>query len=155
MGSKVLHVGSVSQLRDGLALLLAKSGRLTIEGKEVKLRDVLDVLDKLVANNKVTAQAKAAYRHAVADERAFAAQARSMVIAVRMHLLGSYSEEQLAECGLAPRKTRRRLSSAERTAVAAKIRATRVAHGRVSQKRAREEAALAEVVAAYGPHEGG
>jgi hypothetical protein len=155
MKSKVFRVGLVSQLRDGLAALLGKSGKVTIEGKEVKLKDVLDVLDKLVAHAKAAAQARGAYRRTIAEQRAFVAQAGPLVLAVRAHLLGSYSEEQLAECGLAKRKTSRRLTAAERTAVTAKVRATRQAHGHVSVRRAREAAALAEVVATYGPHPGG
>jgi hypothetical protein len=151
MGSKVGFFGSVAQLRAGLAVLLGKSQTLMFEGKEVKRQEILDLLDELVAMANASTKAKAAYHRILAEERAFTAQALPMVTALRTQLIGRYSREQLAECGLAPRKAPRSLSSAERIVATAKSRATRAAHGRKPAKVAREEAAQAKLIALYAP----
>jgi hypothetical protein len=149
--SKADFVGSVSKMCDGLAKILGKAGTVLASGKEVKLRDVVAARDELVAKIEATEAAKAAYARAVADEHAADAWLRPLLLSVRAHLVGSYSKEQLAICGLSPRKEPRALSSEERSVATAKNRATRVAHGRKPAKVAREEAARAALAAIYAP----
>jgi hypothetical protein len=153
MGSKIVRVGSAKQLRDGLEAALGRSGVVKIEGKSVKAGVVIELLDKLIASAAKTAQAKSAYRSAVAEEQAIDAEAQSTLAAVRTHILGSFTRDQLAACGLAPKKERRSLTAAERVASTAKLRATRAAHGRKPAKLVREQEAIAEVIAAYAPDE--
>jgi hypothetical protein len=132
--------------------VLGKSGVVKIDGKPVKAGVVIELLDKLIANAAATAQAKSTFRSAVAEEQAFEAATQSTLAGLRAHLLGSFTRDELAACGLVPKKKGRRpLSAAERMAAIAKMRATRTAHGLKPEKLVREEEAIAEVIAAYGP----
>jgi hypothetical protein len=152
MGSKVVRVGSAKQLRDGLEAALGRSGVVKIDGKPVKSGVVIDLLDELIASAAKTAQAKSAYRSAVAEEHALDAETQSTLAAVRAHILGSFTQDQLAACGIVPKKKGRRpLSAAERLAATVKTRATRAAHGRKPGQLVREQEAVADVIAAYAP----
>jgi hypothetical protein len=152
MGTKIVRVGSAKQLRDGLEAVLGKSGVVKVDGKPVKAGVIIELLDKFIANASTTAQAKSAYRSAVAEEQAFEAETQSTLAAVRAHILASFTRDELASCGLTPKKKGPRpLTAAERMAATAKMRATRNAHGRKPEKVLREEEAIAEVLAAYAP----
>jgi hypothetical protein len=152
---KAVQVSKEAQLRQGLASVMGKSAKLQVQGEEVKVSDVLDSLDQRGANAQATDDARVNYHRAVAVETEYRAQTHPMISAVRAHLVTLLSPEQLAQCGLAPRKTRRVLSGEERTAKMVKARSTRQAKGTRGKRQVRQEKAKATVTAAYASNGNG
>jgi hypothetical protein len=138
-----------AKLRSGLAKLLGKSAKVHVQGKEVKIGEVLDVLDGLLANASAAAEASVKYRRAIATNREYRAQNHALVSGVRAYLVATLSAEELEECGHAPKKMARALTAEERTVASAKLRATRKANGTRSKKQLREQKVKAEIAAAY------
>jgi hypothetical protein len=147
--SKTNRRGQDVQLREGFASVMGSSAKVLVEGKEVEGGQVLSALDDLIAAAQATDAAKAAYHQAVAREAALLVEAHPLLSGVRRLLGAMLAPEQLARCGLAPRKPPRPLSANERTAATAKLRATRQANGTRGARQAREEEAKAFLTATF------
>ena len=149
--SKSINGEAIIKLRTGLALILGKSDKLEIQGKEVKGSEILDSLDALIADDEATAAARAVYRAAVTAQDARRAELAPLVSGVRTHLRATRSDEQLAACGIVRKGTRRAPSVDERMARATKARATREAKHARGVRQERIAKARATIAAAFAP----
>jgi hypothetical protein len=148
MDRKSTEVGREAMLRSGLAHVVGKSAKVKVQGKEVRMSEILDALDTQAANAAATEKAKLAYREAVAVEQEYRAAKRALLTALRAQLRATLSGEELAACGLA-RASRRELSAEERVAATLSLRDTRRRNGTLGEKQRREAKAKAVIVAAY------
>jgi hypothetical protein len=152
---KATTVGKYAQLRTGLAVVLNKTETLQVLGEEMKVGDFLNLLDELGTHSQTTEDAKAAYRRAVAAEQEAQARVRPKLSALRLQLQGRLSPEQLATCGIPPRKSLSPLTPDERTARTLKIRATRASNRTLGKRQVRQEKAKATISAAYASNGSG
>ena len=131
------------KLRNGLADVFGKSGKVRVQGKEVKVSDMLASFDALIAATLARAAARGAYRAAVDEENARFAEVQPLLVNLRSQLRDTLSEEQLATLGIAAKRTKRALSPEERMAKMAKNRATRDANGTRGARQRRVDKAKA------------
>jgi hypothetical protein len=150
--NKTIQAAEDARLREGLVEILGSAATLRVEGKEVKIRDVLDALDRIAARAAATSEAKGQFHRAVAAEKEERAQVSALLSAVRAALRATSSPEELLACGLAPRKAPRVLSAEERVLKAVKLRATRAANRTRGVRQVREERVRAGLAAAYTPN---
>jgi hypothetical protein len=153
--TKVLEVRRNAELRQGLPRVFGKSATIQIQGEEVKVTDILTELDTLDSNAKAVDEANGNYHKAVATEGEARARARPRLMALRVQLQARLSPEELATCGLAPKKKARALTADERTVKTAKLRATREASGTHGARQVRAVKAKAALTAAFAPKESG
>jgi hypothetical protein len=151
MSSKSINISREAKLRTELAAVLGKTAKVHVQGEEVRVADVLDVLDVQLANASATAEAKAATRRAVAAEREYRAEKREMLSGVYAALVATLSAEQLAQLGLVPKKKARALTAEERTLATAKLRVTRKTKGTRGKKQRHAAEVSAGIAAAYAP----
>jgi hypothetical protein len=150
MSSKSINLSREAKLRTELATVLGKTAKVHVQGEEVRVADVLDVLDVQLANARATAEANAVYRRVAVAEREYRAQKREMLSGVYAALVATLSSEQLAQLGLVPKKKARALTAAERTLATAKLRVTRKSNGTRGKKQRHEAEVSAGLAAVYG-----
>ena len=149
--SKAVQLDQDTKLKTGVVAIVGKSGKIRVQGKEVKVTDFVDAVDALSAATAATAAAQAVYRAAVAEESAVRKRVGPLVSGVRAQLRTSLSDEELAACGLTSKRRKRSLSAEERVAATAKNRATRHANHTQGAQQRRLEKAKAVIAAAYAP----
>jgi hypothetical protein len=149
------QVGKDAQLCEGLATVFGKGAKMQVQGKEVKVKDVMDLLNKRGANAQAAEEARSAFHRAIAADREYRAETHALISAVRAALVANLSPDDFAKCGLATRKTRRVPSSEEQNARVVKARSTRAAKGARGKRQVRKEKAKAALAAAYAPNGSG
>ena len=143
---KSAEIAYLVALRQGIAAYLGRTAKVKVRGKRVSRKELLRLVDALIAEVQATAAARLAHAAAVRAERTRRAQLRPLLTSVRALLQATLSDEQLAACGLPARQERRSLSTDERIARVAKLRATRAAK-RTSTARQRRLAKANAVIA--------
>jgi hypothetical protein len=124
------------KLRGGLAKNYKRTDKIVLDGEEVTVGHVMDLLDECSAKAQDADAKRRAYQQAVADYHAIAEEARKTGSALRARLvcdLGKTSPA-LGDYGIAPRKTAAPLTVEERSAAVAKAKRTRVARHTMGSK---------------------
>jgi hypothetical protein len=94
------------ELCAALLRLLGKSAKVNVQGKEVKISELMDSLDSVAARAVEKAAAKAAYHATVDAHRALVDDVTRVVVALAATVRATRSRRELVDLGLAP-KTRR------------------------------------------------
>jgi hypothetical protein len=110
-----------------------------------------DTLHELEASHAKMVAARAAFEAEAAAHRALAEKSgvAAILATLTAQLRTTLTPEQLAACGIAPKK-RRALTAEERAAANVKKRTTRAANGVVGEKQRRMRAAREVLASAYG-----
>jgi hypothetical protein len=130
---KFLNVGDLAlmnrRLRDGLAKNYERTDKIVLDGVEVTVGDVMDLLDACTADAEDADAQRRLYHQAVARYHATAEEARRMGSALRARLICDLGKTSpaLGEYGIAPRKAASPLTVEERAAAVEKGRRTRAA----------------------------
>ena len=148
--SKAVQGDEIVKLRYGVLTFIGKTGKLKVQGKEVKGSDMLDSLDALIAAINAAAAAREVFRTAVAEEDAQLEQLRPLMVVLRATFRMTLSAQQLATCGLTAKRGKRTLSADERIAKTAKLRATRMANHTQGARQERLAKARATIAAVFG-----
>ena len=149
--NKPVEVVQLVALRDGMATCVGKSEKYKVQGKEVKVSEILGSLDALIADVQAAAAAREVYRAAVEAADVRRRQLRPLLVNVRTQLRATLSAADLATCGLSAKHGSRDLTADQRVAKLAKLRATREANGTRGAAQRRADKAKAVIAGVFVP----
>jgi hypothetical protein len=135
-----LNIGSLvlvnGKLRGGLAKNYKRTDKIVLDGEEVTVGYVMDLLDECSAKAQDADAKRRVYQQAVADYHAIATEARKLGSALRARLICDLGKTSpaLGDYGIAPRKTAAPLTVEERSAAVAKAKRTRGARHTMGSK---------------------
>ncbi len=118
------------QVRDAAAKYLPATAEVLLDGKSVKVPDMLSVLDAALATYAPATEARSALKQTQDDRTQKVAAARQEVVQLKAYLLTAWGKgsPQLAAFGFEP-KARTPLTSEDSALKAAKAKLTRKARG--------------------------
>ena len=145
--TKTNRVVQDQQLLLGLEKHFGKSAVLAFAGGKHKVADLLEALQARVDASSAVVPAKAAFHAAVEKERDAVASSEDTLAALRTWIVAVHGNDRaiLSDFGLAPKKERRALTSAEAAQRALKAKATRAArHTMGSRQKAKIKGDVAQ-----------
>ncbi|HEY8039545.1 MAG TPA: hypothetical protein VIF15_07115, partial [Polyangiaceae bacterium] len=134
-GNRITQVAADQKLADGLTMNAALIGTFTIDGKQLKPADVVQVLQGRVTAANAATTARAGLKAAAEAAKTELANTRVLIVAVKQALRLIFGKDinTLATFGLAPRK-QTTPKPATKVAATTKAKATRTARGTKGKK---------------------